>query len=317
MSLKYNMSEKMMWNKLGLLYKPKNIHAKLKTHAANPLPVHITGDVFRVYFSGRDEQNRSSVGYVDIDILKKDIVNVCKEPLLVHGDSGSYYSHGISIGNIYTSKDNQYILFMGWQIDNGLHWRGDVGRIKVIDKDHMIIDGDTPFMGVDAVDEVSLSYPWVEANDDGSYEMWYGSTINWTSENGEMIHVLNHASSTDGDNWKRNGLSIPYELNVAQAFSRPTVLRDSFGYKMWFSYRSGTGEKYRIGYAEAKDGNDWKLELSKSGITVGPKGEWDDEMICYPYVFKHKGETYMLYNGNGNGKTGFGLAVWGESAVWM
>jgi len=32
-------------------------------------------------------------------------------------------------------------------------------------------------------------------------------------------------------------------------------------------------------------------------------------MICYPYVFKHKGRFYMLYCGNGYGKTGFGLAV--------
>ena len=41
--------------------------------------------------------------------------------------------------------------------------------------------------------------------------------------------------------------------------------------------------------------------LSKTG--------WDSEMICYPYVFDRKGERYMLYNGNGYGKTGFGLAV--------
>ena len=36
---------------------------------------------------------------------------------------------------------------------------------------------------------------------------------------------------------------------------------------------------------------------------------WDSEMICYPYVFEHKDDLYMLYNGNDYGKTGFGLAV--------
>jgi hypothetical protein len=35
---------------------------------------------------------------------------------------------------------------------------------------------------------------------------------------------------------------------------------------------------------------------------------WDSEMMCYPYVFDHKGERYMLYNGNGYGKSGFGIA---------
>ncbi len=32
-------------------------------------------------------------------------------------------------------------------------------------------------------------------------------------------------------------------------------------------------------------------------------------MICYPFIFDHKGKRYMLYNGNDYGKTGFGLAV--------
>jgi hypothetical protein len=32
-------------------------------------------------------------------------------------------------------------------------------------------------------------------------------------------------------------------------------------------------------------------------------------MIEYPFVFDHKGQRYMLYNGNDYGKTGFGLAI--------
>ena len=43
-------------------------------------------------------------------------------------------------------------------------------------------------------------------------------------------------------------------------------------------------------------------------LDVSPSG-WDSEMVCYPHVFDHKGKRYMLYNGNGYGRTGFGLAV--------
>lgn len=32
-------------------------------------------------------------------------------------------------------------------------------------------------------------------------------------------------------------------------------------------------------------------------------------MIEYPFVFDHRGERFMLYKGNGYGKTGFGLAI--------
>jgi hypothetical protein len=74
---------------------------------------------------------------------------------------------------------------------------------------------------------------------------------------------------------------------------------------MWYSFR---GQAYRIGYAESEDGRQWKRLDSHVGIDVSTTG-WDSEMIEYPFVFDHKGQRYMLYNGNGFGKTGFGLAV--------
>ena len=74
---------------------------------------------------------------------------------------------------------------------------------------------------------------------------------------------------------------------------------------MWFSYR---GETYRIGYAESRDGRHWQRDDARAGIGVSESG-WDAESISYAHVFDHAGRRYMLYNGNGYGKTGFGLAV--------
>ncbi len=73
---------------------------------------------------------------------------------------------------------------------------------------------------------------------------------------------------------------------------------------MWFCCR---GHRYRLGYAESHDGLTWQRNDERAGMTVSQTG-WDSEMICYPFVFAHRGRTYMLYNGNGYGKTGFGLA---------
>ena len=60
--------------------------------------------------------------------------------------------------------------------------------------------------------------------------------------------------------------------------------------------------------AVCKDGKTCKLALEEVGIDVSADG-WDSEMIEYPFVFDYKGQRYMLYDGNGYGKTGFGLAV--------
>jgi hypothetical protein len=198
---------------------------------------------------------------------------------------------------------------MGWQCHAGEHWRGDIGRLTLQPDFSLNLDGNSPFMACDTVDRLSLSYPWVLQKEGGEYHMWYGSTLSWDAGNGEMLHVLNQATSFDGHLWKRKALAVPYKQGVAQAFSRPSVVGDRReGYHMWFSYRSGTGTPYRIGYARSDDASSWDLRLQESGIDVSSSG-WDSEMIEYPFVFDHKGERFMLYNGNGYGKTGFGLAV--------
>lgn len=300
------------WQKLGQLYSPAahGQHPKLLSHAANPLPVHLKDDVYRIFFSGRDEKNRSSVGAVDIDIIRRQITAEHYEPFFEYGPEGSFYADGVSIGNCYTTNGIQYMLFMGWQIPKNSHWRGDIGRLIVSDDLTLRIeDCKNPFMASNAVDPISLSYPWVLKSEQDGFNMWYGSTKVWDTGNGEMLHVINFASSTDGHQWKRDGLAIPYEIGKAQAFSRPTVTRTTTGsYEMWFSYRSGNGEAYRIGYATSNDGRSWELALAATGIDVSPEG-WDSEMIEYPFVFDHKGQRYMLYNGNGCGETGFGLAI--------
>lgn len=299
------------WQKLGVLYCPSGTgrHPKLASHAANPLPVLIEDDVYRVFFSGRDAYNRSSVGAVDIDIVKRKVIRDHGYPFFEHGPEGSFYADGVSIGNCYEVNGVRYILFMGWQSPKGDHWRGDVGRLILKPDLTLEVDRDVPFMGSDIVDPISLSYPWVVKNAVDGYSMWYGSTTSWDAGNGEMLHVINYASSADGHNWNRKGLAVPYELGTAQAFSRPTVAGNiETGYEMWFSYRSGSGEKYRIGYTFSKDGRKWELSLETAGIDVSADG-WDSEMIEYPFVFDHKGQRFMLYNGNGYGETGFGIAV--------
>jgi hypothetical protein len=299
------------WKKLGRLYVPKlsGQHPKLISHAANPLPVHITDNIYRIFFSGRDEQNRSSVGAVDINIIERRIIAEYDSPFFEHGPAGSFYSDGVSIGNCYEANGIRYILFMGWQNPPGAHWRGDIGRLIVTPELSLQLEGEGPFMGCDTTDPISLSYPWVQARPAGGFDMWYGSTITWDAGNGEMLHVIQHAASCDGTNWSRTGQALSYELRTAQAFSRPTVVLNDSGYlEMWFSYRGGAGEKYRIGYARSENGKNWELDLKRAGIDVSSEG-WDSEMIEYPFVFDHDGSRYMLYNGNGYGKTGFGLAV--------
>jgi hypothetical protein len=296
------------WRKHGQVYAAPPLHEKLLSHAANPLAVPLAGAVYRVYFSGRDAAQRSSVGYLDLNVESGVVEYVHDRPVFEHGPADSFYSHGVSIGNCYEQGGRRYILFMGWQCPPGEHWRGEVGRLVVAGEGVLQLDPAQPYMRLDSDDPVSLSYPWVMGDAATGYRMWYGSTRSWDTGHGEMLHVINGAVSRDGEQWHKSGLAVPFELGRAQAFSRPSVIGGpQSGYHMWFSYRGAPGVSYRIGYACSADGEHWQLALDKAGIEPSQSG-WDAEMIEYPFVFQHRGKWLMLYNGNDYGRTGFGMA---------
>jgi len=292
----------MEWEKLGQIYKVNNTNPYLLTHASNPLGVHLKDDIFRIFYNGRNKDNKSSVSYVDIDILTQNIINDPKTPILTYGPDNSFYSHGISIGNMWEQNGESFIGFMGWQIKGNNHWRGDIGKFEI---NNNIANKPTLLLESNENDPISLSYPFI-IKENKTYKMWYGSTIDWSSENGEMIHVLKYSTSLNGEIWDYKGISLPYELGKIQAFSRPTLLKINNKWYMWYSYRSGDGTLYRIGHAESENGEKFKLNVNPN-LDVSKNG-WDSEMVCYPFVFEHKNKIYMLYNGNNHGIDGFGLA---------
>lgn len=298
----------MKWKKIGQIFQVNNDNPYLLSHAANPLPVQLDDSIFRIFYSGRNSENKSSVGFVDMDLKKLKIIYYPQNPVFTYGDKNTFYSHGVSIGNLYKDNNgNSFILFMGWHIPENQHWYGVIGRLALINNQDLLLYPTHPFMPLDNEDNISLSYPFVLFHNN-EYKMWYGSTMTWDAGNNEMIHVIKYATSADGIYWKKHGVAIPYETGIAQAFSRPSVIIDSYGYHMWYSYRKGDGTTYRVGYAHSNDGINWIRKDDEAGINVSSSG-WDSEMICYPFVFDFDGKRYMLYNGNSFGKYGFGLAI--------
>jgi hypothetical protein len=141
------------------------------------------------------------------------------------------------------------------------------------------------------------------------WRMWYVSGTAWEMVNGRPRHKyhIKYAESRDGCNWVRTGIvCIDYAENEF-AFGRPCVIRDSAlgRYRMWYSVR---GDSYRLGYAESTDGIVWQRADDQAGLPVSADG-WDSEMITYPMVFRERETLQMLYNGNGYGRTGIGLAT--------
>lgn len=296
----------MAWKKLGQIYEPKHLGPKGLSHGANPTAINIKGDVFRIFFSARDEINRSSIFYLDYDLIKEKIVKFSSQPVLEYGKPGYFDDCGASMGWILKKNEQYYMYYLGWNLSQNVPWRNSIGLAVSSDCENFERYSDAPVLDRNHKDPISLSYPCV-IEDGGLYRMWYGANLDWGPEQKDMAHLIKYAESEDGILWHPTGeISVPFQKENEYAMSKPSVIKEDGVYKLWYSYR---GEAYRIGYAESSDGIHFSRMDELVGISVSPEG-WDSETVEYPNVFIHKNKKYMLYNGNGYGKTGFGLAVW-------
>jgi predicted GH43/DUF377 family glycosyl hydrolase len=302
----------MKWIKKKRIFCPDDDFTWMKSHAANPVAEHLLEDKFRVYFSCRDKNNRSSIGYVELNICDPGyILDISSKPVLEPGGPGLFDDSGVSIGCLNIKDGKQFLYYLGWNLGVTVPWRNSIGLAISQSSDSFFSKySKAPIVDRNHIDPFSLSYPWV-MRDGSIWKMWYGSNLSWGTKKtsttpADMMYVIKYAESSDGIQWERTGLiCINFKSKNEYAIARPCVLKDEGIYKMWYSYR---GDSYRIGYAESLDGINWERKDGEVGIDVSKSG-WDSEMIEYPFVFDHKGERYMLYNGNGYGETGIGLAV--------
>jgi hypothetical protein len=209
------------------------------------------------------------------------------------------------MGCLARAGEKTYLYYVGWNLGVTVPWRNSIGlAVRGSAGGAFRKFSAAPIIDRCGVDPYSLSYPWV-LKEGGRWRMWYGSNLTWGPTEAHMTHAIKTAVSDDGVDWRRDGGVAVGPRGSEIALARPCVLRDRGLYRMWYSRR---GKSYRIGYAESRDGRSWRRKDESAGIAPSSSG-WDSRAVEYPFVFDHRGARYMLYNGDGYGKTGFGLAV--------
>jgi len=299
----------MKWQKVGLIFSPAGLCSWMVSHAANPVVLQLDEHLYRIYFACRDAENRSHVGYIEIDPCSpREILRVSSEPALAPGPLGYFDDHGVYAASLVEHDGVLFMYYTGWNPGPypmyypsvGLAVSEDTGRtFRKMSK--------APILARSEYDPWFVSQPFVLV-DNGIWRMWYISGIGGKIVNGQLQshYHTKYAESQDGVHWDRKGVVcielLPGERNIA----RPCVIKEGGRYKMWYPRNSGHG--YRIGYAESDDGFTWARMDNQAGIDVSPSG-WDSEAVTYPWVFIYAGKKYMLYNGNGFGREGIGIAV--------
>ena len=307
------------WTKLGRIFEPLGDRDWMRSHAALPFALPLDGDRFRVFVSGRDASNRAQIGSFELNLGELErggrprVDSLSDEPSIRLGPLGAYDDSGVTGGCVVAHGGRLYHYFTGWSLGKTVPFYYFVGLAASDDDGRTFVKhSPAPILDRSAADPLLTASPCVHVEGD-VWKMWYVSGVRWEVEDGQPKHYyrIQYAESDDGIHWRRDG-APGLDFGAGEyAFGRPAVIKRGGRYRMWYSYR---GAAYRIGYAESDDGRTWERRDDRVGIDVSPTG-WDSEMMEYPHVFEHGGRLYMLYNGNGYGRTGVGLAVLDERAA--
>jgi len=301
------------WEKLGRIFEASGQRPWIVSHSSVPTPEHIRDDLFRIYFSPRDEKGRSNISYITIDLNEPQrVLDICAAPCLAPGAIGAFDDSGAMFSWIVRDGGRRWLYYTGWNTGTVTPWRTAIGLAYCDEQSQspvFVRDSDAPVLDRSRNDPYFVSSPYVIV-ENGLWRMWYLSGLPWQPASPHPLprYHLCYAESQDGVDWKPSGrVCIAHAHAGEAAISRPCVLREAGLYKMWYSYR-GDAFGYRMGYAESPDGLLWTRLDHLAGLALSTTG-WDSEATAYPMIFEHGGHRYMLYCGNQYSKAGFGLAV--------
>lgn len=307
----------MKWEKRGLIFEPDGTLSWARSYALLPTVHQIDTNVMRIYFSTLDDQQTGRVGFVDVlaDNPGK-IIRISEKPVLDAGNYGLFDDSGVNPSCILEIDGEIYLYYIGWQRTRQVPYMLFSG-LAVYNSNNGIFEktGRVPLLDRSDKEPFSRSAPFVIPDDTG-YIMWYWSCLEWKRNdsiqfNSNHVHytnVINQMHSDNFDKWPDYGTRcIDLEKPDEYSHGRPWVIREKSGlFRMWYSTRM-LNAPYRIGYAESSDGYSWSRKDDLAGIA--PSGnDWDSTAVCYPCVYDCCGRRFMIYNGNSNGRTGFGFA---------
>ncbi len=300
----------MKWTKKGLIYAPDGSHPWMRRSALQPTPLLLKDDVIRLYVGFRDDNGVGRIGYVDVDGHNPSrVLRVSPRPVLDIGIPGTFDENGVIPSAIVRNSEQIYLYYAGYQLGRKIRFTV-FGGLALSNDGGETFTRHSPVPVLDRTrNELFFRVAHSVLIEDGVWRVWYGGGSTWIegAKKSLPVYDIRYMESRDGVTFPAEGKVCLANAGDEHRVGRPYVIRHAGLYKMFYSV--GTESKtYRLGYAESPDGIRWTRKDDQIGLTVSDSG-WDSEMMAYTAVVQCCGNTYLFYNGNNYGETGFGYAV--------
>ncbi len=299
------------WEKKGQLFAAKEPLWWSKKYGILPTPFYLPEEnLIRIYYGTTDEKNNGRITFLDVDAEDPSvIVNKHLNPVLDLGSPGCFDDCGVVPSSIIKRENRLYLYYVGFQRCEKVPYMLFPGL--AFSNDMISFKRHSPCPIIDRIPEAPFSNaaPFVLFHD-GKFKMWHWLGKEWVTFSGKLYlqATIGYSESDDGIKWKliKSNCIVAESSKKEFSVGRPWVVIEDGKYKMWYSVRH-EDILYRIYFAESTDGLNWNKIGMPEGLDVSENG-WDSEMMCYPAVLSTQTKTFLFYNGNNNGETGFGYA---------
>jgi hypothetical protein len=307
----------MTWFLKGQIFDPtRHGDGWITSHASQPTADPIDDNRLRIHFATRDDIGRSRPTSIDVDPASPQrILDISRNYTLDLGPLGAFDDSGVMPSSIVACDGRKFFYYTGWNRGKDVPYRLAIG-LAISEGNDQVFQRISPGPILDRGihEPYFCASPSVLRRHDG-WRMWYVSCSNWIAVSGrpEPKYHIKFARSKDGVDWICEGrVCLDYD-DSAQAYGRPWVIYEDDRFKMYYSYRGidgyrkNTAVAYRLGYAESTDGEAWIRRDDQMNIVPAQSG-WNAVMNSYPCVYRHDGRRFLVFNGDGFGRTGFGYA---------
>src|SRR6516164_656649 len=199
------------------LLSPPAEHRWWRSHAQLPTVLPLNRTCWRIFFAGRDADNRSHILYADLDPSRDlELIRLHSEPLLELGPPGSFDSAGTGPSMALLVRDRIFLYYVGISLRQDVPYQQAIG-LAISDNGgatfHRAAAG--PVLSVGPFDPYFTSIPHV-SHAGGAFRMHYVSAFAWDQcrDQLEVRYHIKHARSSDGIVWmteERTALAVADE----------------------------------------------------------------------------------------------------------
>ena len=198
----------MRWKKLGRIFTPPADRDWMVGYAAVPVALRLHGERYRVYFSGRDAENRSQIGYFELELSDPTrTLKVSSRAVLSHGEPGRFDDSGVMASSLVQRSDGSLLLYyIGWNRGQTVPFYNSIGLAASDDGGESFRRVSVaPVVPRDDFDPCFTAGPNVMV-EGALWRLWYLSCVRWERTAAGMKHYYNirYAESDDGLHWRKH-----------------------------------------------------------------------------------------------------------------